>query len=400
MGGTVRLIAVGSRGDVDPYALLAGELAARGHRVALHAPEPEVRRIQAEDRWPAVELVAVPGGELFPRTATAHQLVLAQAGLSYLYLAARYRSWSARVSEDVLASSDPRDTLVCGWGSAALARSWWAAGRTAALVALADPGAPLAGSRASLVSLDRLRRGQAALLWRMTGALSASRPAGPPQRRPRPVAPPERRSRQGPVPVILAVSDVLCPEPPFSPVHAVRTGHLIEAGTVPAAGAGSGAASRPRVYVGFGSMADPGERLLRRWAGAAEDLGCEVVTQRSGSDTDHPALFPCVDAVVHHAGAGTTVTGLLAARPTVTVPHLGDQFTVARAVHRLGLGPPPASCQWLPRSGCRHRLEDALTSTPARERALRRTAERLASENGLVRTADACEWVIGGASLR
>jgi hypothetical protein len=39
----------------------------------------------------------------------------------------------------------------------------------------------------------------------------------------------------------------------------------------------------------------------------------------------HRSLFPRVTAVVHHGGAGTTASGLLASRPTVICPFQGDQ---------------------------------------------------------------------------
>ncbi len=41
----------------------------------------------------------------------------------------------------------------------------------------------------------------------------------------------------------------------------------------------------------------------------------------------HDWLFQCVCAVVHHGGAGTTATGLMAGKPTFIVPFFGAFWT-------------------------------------------------------------------------
>jgi sterol 3beta-glucosyltransferase len=55
----------------------------------------------------------------------------------------------------------------------------------------------------------------------------------------------------------------------------------------------------------------------------------------------HAWLFPRTVGVVHHGGAGTTAAGLLAARPTLVCPVLGDQGFWAQRVKDLGVGPAP-----------------------------------------------------------
>ena len=55
----------------------------------------------------------------------------------------------------------------------------------------------------------------------------------------------------------------------------------------------------------------------------------------------HDWLFPRTAAVIHHGGAGTTVAGLRAGRPTLICPVLGDQPFWGHQVHRLGAGPAP-----------------------------------------------------------
>jgi len=116
-------------------------------------------------------------------------------------------------------------------------------------------------------------------------------------------------------------------------------------------------AGKPPIYVGFGSMVDEqiehatrivlgalqrtGQRgiLLGGWGGLGKgDLPETILRLDSVS---HHWLFPRVSAVVHHGGAGTTATGLLHGRPTVVVPFFADQPFWGDRVHRLGCGPHP-----------------------------------------------------------
>ncbi|MEZ4834770.1 MAG: glycosyltransferase [Caldilineaceae bacterium] len=110
----------------------------------------------------------------------------------------------------------------------------------------------------------------------------------------------------------------------------------------------------PPVYIGFGSMShrDPqatldlilaavaqtGQRaiLSSGWANMHRDeLPPQVC---SVAEVPHTWLFQRVAAVVHHGGAGTTAAGLRAGKPTMIVPHLGDQPYWGRRVHELGVG--------------------------------------------------------------
>jgi len=152
-------------------------------------------------------------------------------------------------------------------------------------------------------------------------------------------------------------------EPEWTPPDALRD--FLAAGPAP-------------VYVGFGSMADAqpieltrlvadalaraGQRgvLVTGWGGLTQPATALSSNLFVADDVPHDWLFQRVTAVVHHAGAGTTGAGLRAGLPTVTVPFgMPDQPFWARRVFQLGAGPEP-----IPRS--------------------RLTAERLA---GAIRTA-------------
>jgi sterol 3beta-glucosyltransferase len=109
------------------------------------------------------------------------------------------------------------------------------------------------------------------------------------------------------------------------------------------------------VYVGFGSIGDPKQaaqiartvaEALRRtgqrgilatgWQGSSDEpLPENIFTLESAP---HSWLFPRMAAVVHHGGAGTTAAGLRAGVPSVVIPHGLDQPAWARRVRELGVG--------------------------------------------------------------
>lgn len=116
-------------------------------------------------------------------------------------------------------------------------------------------------------------------------------------------------------------------------------------------------AGPPPVYIGFGSMTNrkpnegaeialealgkSGQRgvLLRGWGGMKpEDLPSNVFMLDS---IPHTWLFSRMAAVVHHGGAGTTAAGLLSGVPSIVVPHSADQPYWGERVHKLGVGPRP-----------------------------------------------------------
>ena len=113
----------------------------------------------------------------------------------------------------------------------------------------------------------------------------------------------------------------------------------------------------PPVYVGFGSMpgidADAltgmviealsltGKRGLLATGGGALIAGAAPPEVHFIAGVPHDWLFPRVDAIIHHGGAGTTGAALRAGRPSVACPFFGDQPFWGRQIARLGAGPAP-----------------------------------------------------------
>ncbi|MGW3287089.1 glycosyltransferase [Streptomyces sp. NPDC001002] len=112
-------------------------------------------------------------------------------------------------------------------------------------------------------------------------------------------------------------------------------------------------AGAPPVYVGFGSMR-PAPDIARRAVEAIRAQGRRVLVSRGWADLDladdrddiftigevsHQSLFGRVAAVVHHGGAGTTLTAARAGAPQVVVPlQLADNPYWAGQVAALDIG--------------------------------------------------------------
>jgi UDP:flavonoid glycosyltransferase YjiC (YdhE family) len=163
------------------------------------------------------------------------------------------------------------------------------------------------------------------------------------------------------------------------------------------------------VYVGFGSMqladaaattalvvdalAASGHRgLLACPPGGllADDLPSHVMSIESAP---HEWLFPRMAAVVHHGGAGTTVTAVRAGVPSVVVPFFADQPFWGWRLAGLQIAPPP-----IPRKSLTvPRLADAIRTAAGDARLRERTrafAARVGSEDGVARAVEVFERYI------
>jgi sterol 3beta-glucosyltransferase len=124
------------------------------------------------------------------------------------------------------------------------------------------------------------------------------------------------------------------------------------------------------VYIGFGSIVVENVNAMLETviqAVTTADVRCVLGTGWSDRETkvvspsgdappplDHPVvipksifpvksvphdwLFPQMDAVVHHAGSGTTGASLRAGVPTIAKPFFGDQYFFSQRIEDLGVG--------------------------------------------------------------
>jgi len=154
------------------------------------------------------------------------------------------------------------------------------------------------------------------------------------------------------------------------------------------------------VYVGFGSMVSQNpEEMVRIVLEALERTGQRGVisagwgglAKRNVPDSvmmvdsiPHDWLFPRMRAVVHHGGAGTTAAGLRAGVPTVIVPFLGDQPFWGRFVEKIGVGTAPIASKKLTVDVLATRIERAVTDKAMRKKAAGLGA-KIQAEDGVAR---------------
>ncbi|MGW1564787.1 glycosyltransferase [Streptomyces sp. NPDC002144] len=153
----------------------------------------------------------------------------------------------------------------------------------------------------------------------------------------------------------LAADPILGPWPETAGLDVAQTGAwtLADERPLPADLVSFLNAGAPPVYVGFGSVS-PAEGVVRMAVEAIRAQGHRVLVSRGWADLDlvddgddcfaigeanHQNLFGKVAAVVHHGGAGTTLTAARAGTPQVVIPlQLSDAPYWAGRVAALDLG--------------------------------------------------------------
>jgi sterol 3beta-glucosyltransferase len=108
------------------------------------------------------------------------------------------------------------------------------------------------------------------------------------------------------------------------------------------------------MYIGFGSIGDRNPQRVTGLALRALELAGQrgvLITGWGGiarletspnvffaDNVSHNWLFPCMAAVIHHGGAGTSGAGRRAGVPGIITPFVGDQYAWAERVVKLGVG--------------------------------------------------------------
>jgi sterol 3beta-glucosyltransferase len=163
-----------------------------------------------------------------------------------------------------------------------------------------------------------------------------------------------------PVTVLHAFSEHVVPRPADWPDTAHVTGYWLlpapPGWSPPRRLAAFLADGGPVIYVGFGSMPSlDAARLAASITTAAGQHDVRVVVASLDPalrrllpasrflvirNAPHDWLFPQMDAIVHHGGAGTTAAALYAGKPQVIWPFGVDQPFWARRMASLGVAPP------------------------------------------------------------
>jgi sterol 3beta-glucosyltransferase len=104
----------------------------------------------------------------------------------------------------------------------------------------------------------------------------------------------------------------------------------------------------------------------------------------------HVHLFPRCSMIVHHGGAGTTQSALLAGKPSIVVPHAADQFYWGDVLYRRGAGVKPLRATALTPERLSARIQDVVRKPELATRA-GVIGRALAGERGAERAATLIE---------
>ncbi|GCE21845.1 glycosyltransferase [Dictyobacter kobayashii] len=152
------------------------------------------------------------------------------------------------------------------------------------------------------------------------------------------------------------------------------------------------------IYIGFGSMSAyrPAEtiEMVEQALTQTGQRGILLVDKHAYSAQKrsdnlyltnvvaHDWLFPQMQAIVHHGGAGTTAASVQAGVPTIIVPYISDQWFWGHQVARAGVGPRPISRKQLTAKKLAELFNTAIHNQEMRQRASELGA-RIRSENGV-----------------
>lgn len=363
----IALLAMGSRGDVQPYVALGVALKAAGYDVVLAAPL-DALPLAAEHGLATVPFAvdvraASQDGAILDWQADGSRGVRHEVR----HLSTLAELVAPAVAEGLLEAAEGADLVVSGaltYGAAQVVAEHRGLRHVLGLLA---PAVPSVDGRSTMFAARSGGRNPLNLLGAGVGALAAYSVFRPTSRlvRGRLGLPAGaftdylRQARR--TPTLLAVSPAVVP-PARDWGRQVRvtgwwTLPRVEGYSPPPCLAEFLAAGPPPVYVGFGSMMsrDPQEATrtilaaVRRagvrallapgWTGLrSDDLQDSVHLVQ---DVPHDWVLPQVAAVVHHGGSGTTAAAVRSGRPQVVVPHVGDQFYWARRMHELGVAAAP-----------------------------------------------------------
>ena len=433
----VRLISVGSRGDLQPYLAILLELQRRRHQVSLIGSV----NFQAVADAHALPFVPLPGDFT--------SLLSSEAGLALM------QGKPVRLISDALlgelletahAAMEGTDLLLvsplCLWGYHLAEAAGCPLVVLSPMPIMATGDFPFLGFPASPTSRNggstrhRIRRRLNRSSYRLVSLLKWRQDARVIQafRRDRlglqPLPWGGAESRRTPPahladpPVLHLISPQVLPHPadwkasasltgfcfleprtadgvvlptPYSPDRELRA--FLESGPAP-------------FYAGFGSMIsrDP-EALAAAVVEAAQLAGVRLILSpgwgrvlpRAALPADvflleecpHSWLFPRVQAAIHHGGAGTTATTLRHGIPSTVVAFFADQPAWGRTLEQLGVSPATHRLSSLSAEALAASIR-ALAGEPRFRQRARELQQLLAREDGLACTASAIEARLAG----
>lgn len=213
------------------------------------------------------------------------------------------------------------------------------------------------------------------------------------------------------VPLLYGYSEHVIPKPPDWPAWYSVTGYWFldhhSSWQPPADLVEFLADGPPPIYIGFGSMRDgdadrlaqimietirlSGRRaiLTKGWGGLdPKDISDEGIFFID--NVPHDWLFPKMAAVVHHGGAGTTAAGLRAGVPAIIVPFSGDQPYWAKQMYSIGVSTKPIPYAKISAQTLAEAIRTATTDQLMQEKTAI-LGQNIRAEDGVARAIEAFE---------
>ena len=154
----------------------------------------------------------------------------------------------------------------------------------------------------------------------------------------------------------------------------------------------------PPVFIGFGSMPikDPQrtteiifEALKQSGQRGILHMGWDGLGDLSLPDhvfkidyAPYGWLFPRMAMIIHHGGSGTTAFGLRSGVPSCVVPFVFDQFYWGKRIAELGVGPQPIPYKQLTVERLREPINIGVTDSGMQQKAIE-LGQKIRAENGI-----------------
>lgn len=434
----IRLISVGSRGDLQPYLAILLELQRRGHQVTMIGSV----NFQAVAEAQAVPFVPLPGD--FTKLLRSDQGLKLMQGKPVRLISDALLSELLETAHTAMEGTDLLlVSPLCLWGYHLAEATGCRLVVLSPVPIMATGDFPFLGFPASPTSETggglrrRLRRRLNRSSYRLVSLLKWRQDAQVIQafRRERlglkPLPWGGAQSRRTPPahlvdpPVLHLISSQMLPRPADWKASAALTGFCFLEPRSPEGAILSTPYSPDRdladflengpapFYAGFGSMITPDpEALATVVVEAAQQAGVRLllspgwgrVVPRAALPSDvflleecpHSWLFPRVQAAIHHGGAGTTAATLRYGIPSTVVAFFADQPAWGRMLERLGVSPATHRRKSLSAEDLAASIQ-ALASEPRFRQRARELQQCLAREDGVACTVEAIEaQLVGG----
>lgn len=351
----ITILALGSRGDVQPYAVLGNGLKSAGH---------QIRFITFES---FASLIIELGLDFHPIPGNA-QAVVADGGANMLGLVRSFtrlaKGYAQSLSDSHLGETDIIINQLPGglygfdlaekYNLPMILASVIPLARTNTMPLMGFPNLPLPGYNRMTYSVGEK------VLWQMFRSVINEWRTKILKLPPLPLKGYFDQLGTQKFPILNGFSENVVPRPADWNEHIHITGYWFAEEThwkppdelLHFLGAG-----KPPVFIGFGSMPVKNPRrtteiileALKRsgqrgilhsgWGGLGEISLPDTVFKISYAPYDW--LFPRMSMIFHHGGSGTTAYALRSGVPSCTIPFLFDQFYWGKRSADLGVGPQP-----------------------------------------------------------